>query len=151
MRSIDELRISGSAPPPTSAQLTQLEELWGGRLPDAYLYFLQKANGGHPELDTFHGANGSEWSVDRFLFVGNDPNSTDSVEWNYLNRWEGMSPKYLPFAKDGGDNLFILNAVGEYAFEVIVWIHGRSGSSSVRLTADFESFIDGLSLNADYI
>lgn len=150
MRSVEELKISkGRQPSASSEDIEAIEKLTGFTLPYSYTAFLKCSNGGHPELDTFSSPVG-EWSVNNFFYVGDELNSTESVTWNYLHRWQGAARSLLPIAKDGGGNLFCLDlAYGEDA-PVIIWIHD-SPAGLQRLANSFEEFVDGLKENPDYI
>jgi len=149
MRDIKELKIAkgGRSTVASLAELDKLEEKIGAALPASYRHFISEANGGHPELDTFYGSEGSQWGVNNFFFAGDD-SSVESLVWNYDNRPFDSSSKFLPIARGGGGDLFCLDLVSG---QIVIWLHDTQGDS-VRLVAEnFEAFIDGLKENPDYI
>jgi cell wall assembly regulator SMI1 len=149
MRSLGELKISRGGQGVTEDDLRGLEERIGFKLPGAYQELLKHSNGGHPELDTFPHEDG-EWSVNNFFTLGDDA-STESIWWNYCHRWPEATPNLLPFARDGGGNLFCLELGGDGNAPVIVWAHDIPPPQVLQLADSFEEFVDGLQENPDYI
>jgi cell wall assembly regulator SMI1 len=149
MRALEELKVSNSSKPPADdASLKRLEGQIGLKLPAAYIALLKQINGGHPQLDTFSNDEG-EWSVNNFFFVGDDE-SSGSVIWNYRNRWKDVPETFMPFARDGGGNLFCLDLRGDN-HPVIIWLHDSTDAGVYKLANSLEEFIDGLHENQDYI
>ena len=151
MRPLKELNLSNVRVPPSELEVSNLENKLDARLPVSYLGFLREGNGGSPELDTFEMPSGEEWSVNDFFFVGPDDASTESVIWNYLNRWDGIPDHFLPIGRDGGGNLFLLNVSPKYKDEVWIWLHDEPNNQLRQLCGHFDDFIDGLKMNPNYI
>jgi hypothetical protein len=162
MRDLNELNINDGGSPvrrpaPTPEQFRIVENLIGTQLPPAYIEFLQFANGGHPELDTFevnHGEYHDEWGVSDFFYILSDSeHSADllDVVGRYHHRWPGAVREMLPIANDGGDNLFYLDLSAEGKGRVVVHIHDEPGFPIRPLANSFEEFIDNLMMNPDYI
>jgi len=116
-----------------------------------YREFLQSANGGCPEIDTFEDENGEDWAINNFFFICPDADSNESIVWNHLNRWPGITPDFLPIGRDGGGNLFLLNISPTQSDEVWIWVHDEPENPLRKLSDRFEEFIDGLHSNPDYI
>jgi len=151
MRSLEELNLSNVKARPNENELRELEKSLGFCLPADYREFLQGANGGCPEVDTFEDESGEEWAINNFFFVGPDINSTESVVWNHLNRSPVIKPDFLPIARDGGGNVFLLNTGSTQSGEVWIWVHDEPENPLRKVSDQFEEFIDRLYLNPDYI
>jgi hypothetical protein len=157
MRQLEELKISDSPYPPVSkAKIEWLESIIGFKLPYSYISLLAKYNGGSPELSTYSNDAG-EWDVNNFFFVeennvlNDDPLSTEGLLWNYYHKWKGAKASLLPFARDGGGNLFYLDLdFGENA-PVLFLAHDNPESEGFLIAHSFEQFIDNLHINPDYI
>jgi hypothetical protein len=152
MRPIEELRISGSESRPTASDLNAVEALLEGySIPSIYKEFIDLANGGHPQLDTFYKNADTFFTINNFFFIGERTSSTDSVAWNYENRWSGIPTWFLPIARDGGDNLFLIELRRKTNSQVWYWRHDIPYSNLIDLAGSFEAFIDGLIECPDYI
>lgn len=151
MRAIEELNMSESHSPPSETDFLSFEELIGFELPKIYVNFIRQVNGGHPELDSFNAGENGEWSVNNFFYIGEPHNSTESMQWNFINRWPGLPTSCVPIARDAGDNLFVLNFGKQANPEVWIWVHDRPSENLLKLCDDFESFINGLAINPGYI
>lgn len=151
MRQLEDIKIlKGRSPDITLDSIQRLEEEIGYKLPSSYIKLLLHSNGGHPELDTFYCENG-EWSVNNFFFVGTDDTSEESVVWNYYHKPPRTANSLLPFARDGGGNLFCLDLSRGEKAPVLILIHDISTENIQELAETFDVFIEGLQENLDYI
>jgi hypothetical protein len=147
MRNLNELEVTkGRRQAPAREDVISLETLIGRELPEDYLSFLLEVNGGCPLLDTFSNEKCS-CAVNDFFFLG-DETSSESLAWNYRNRPAAQAGDCLPFAGDGGGNLFLLDLADG---SVKLWIHDEPGREISHLARNFCEFIDGLEENPDYI
>jgi hypothetical protein len=156
MRQINELKISNSQNLSVNKEMILwLESIIKYKLPSSYITFITNYNGGFPELDTFSNESG-EWDVNNFFFIDDQSSKeskspTESVLWNYHNKWDGAKNSIFPFARDGGGNLFCLDLdFGENA-PVIFWTHENPTPEGTIIANNFEQFIDNLHFNPDYI
>lgn len=156
MRQLEDLKISGSQSPVNKENISWLESKIKYRLPSSYSYFLLKYNGGCPELDTYSNNKG-EWAINNFFHLHNnlslakDSNSTEDILWNYNHKWKDAKKSLLPFAKDGGGNLFCLDMEGNEKHPIIFWSHEAPNPDGIIIAEDFEGFINNLHINPDYI
>lgn len=150
MRPIEELGISNTHSKPSEEEIKGVEILLGKQLPDQYINFIALANGGNPEINTFFVDDKQTWDIDTFFFIGKEDDSTESINWNYSNLWDSIPQNFLPIARDGGDNLFLLNLRKGYEGEVWIWIHDMPSNNFFKLSNSFEGFINSLKLNPDY-
>lgn len=153
MRPLIELNINiggmqNKKPSPTLKDFNRLERLVGFPIPDSYKSLLECSNGGHPELDTVFIEG--EWSVDRFFHLGETGSHLESVEWNYRNKGDKTPKSFLPVGRDGGGNLFCLD-LSDSDGPVFIVILDSLPSKHLKLRDSFESFIDSLSQNPDFI
>lgn len=156
MRQLEDLKISGSQSKITEEGILRFESTIGFKLPSSYINFITKYNGGFPELDTYSNAHG-EWDVNNFFYIDdghfsdNNSTSTEGLLWNYWHKWEEAKESILPFAQDGGGNLFCLDLDFGEKSPVIFWNHENPESKGIIIANSFESFIDNLHTNPDYI
>jgi SMI1-KNR4 cell-wall len=147
MRDLSDLQVSkGRRPVPTREEVRELERQIGAVLPEDYVEFLLQINGGHPLLDTFTSREGRTGDLNNFFFLG-EPDSTESLNWNLQNRPASLGSA-VPFARDGGGNLFALDLMNG---AVLFWNHDTDGTRISRLADSFSELIDGLQENPDYI
>lgn len=150
-RSARDLGIEKGIHPAFDADdLAELETLLGSSVPEPLLRLLRQANGGHPQSDTIALPDGSSWAVNNFFFLGDEGESTESLRWNYQHRPPGLAGDFLPFARDGGGNLFV-GDLSQGSFPVFVWTLDPGQSKPVLLAAGFEEFLLQLEENPDYI
>jgi hypothetical protein len=157
MRNLSELNLNEGGVPvsrlaPSARVVAEFESQFGITLPTAYLEFLQYANGGHPELDSFEAADpphSSRWSINRFYHLDDDSNSPASL-WMAMRRWRSILGKdALPFAADSGGNQYFLDLTREPP-PVKICLHDEE-FAIVQLAPTFEAFIDRLSVDPDMI
>lgn len=157
MRNLSELNINECGKPvgratPSDRVIDAFESYFSLKLPLDYVALLRYANGGHPELDTFEpvGRPGTaRWAVNRFHYLNEDKNSPSSL-WKATETWQHILGRdALPFASDGGGNLFFLDLKTTPAV-VKVCIHDEN-FRVVDLAPSFEVFIDGLAIDPEMI
>ncbi len=82
--------------------------------------------------------------VNNFFCITSKQNAktnTDSVQWNYENRWEDAEKHILPIARDGLGNLICLDMSDSGNGSVVIWIHDPL--LPLQHVADsFEAFLD---------
>jgi len=159
MRNLREINLNEGGTfvnrlPPTSEQITFVENLIEAKLPAPYLELLQFSNGGHPELDTFYYKSNDiqqHWNIDKFFHISFDTNDMYDVVWNYNHRWNNANKHIVPIAQNGGGDLFCLDLSENGKGRIIVWIHDDPEISLLEVANSFEALIDELILNPDYI
>jgi hypothetical protein len=151
MRNISELKIhNGTNVIADDESINKLEDAVGCKLPQTYREFLKEVNGGHPELDTYFSED-SGWAVDTFFAVCAALGQTESIEWNYQHKGTGAPKSFLPFGCDGGGNLFCIDTDLQDSSPVYCCYHDTNPVTIEKICDSFSEFIDGLSLNPDYI
>lgn len=157
MRSLFELNINEGGRParraaPSRNVIEAFERHFGLTLPPDYVALLEHANGGHPEVDSFelnHGPEATSWAVNRFFHLDEDRRTASSL-WVATETWQRvLGKKALPFASDGGGNLFFLD-FGTSPPSVKVSVHDE-GFRIVSLAPSFDVFIDGLIADPEMI
>lgn len=146
MRDIKELNIQASSPPVRTSQIREVEDHIGYKLPSAYVDFVLLINGGDPELNTFlveEDGQKYDWSINNFFYFGDGDEMTESVMWNYQNKW-GAPDNYFPFARDGGDNLFCFNLEKGEDAPVVMIYHPNGPDEPEPISDNFVEFINGL-------
>ena len=151
MRSLTELKLNNVKPPPTSDDIGRFESRFRLSLPSSYKEFLLEGNGAHPELDTFRESTGQEWAVNNFFHLGPNEDDTENLVWNCLNRWPEITSEFVPIARDGFDNLFLIRCTTEKEDSIWICVHDDPDQPLRELTSCFEDFIDRLQVNPDYI
>lgn len=149
MRMLEELKLSDVPPSPTTQEILEIEKYIGYSLPHTYREFLKQANGGHPEVDTFEDNDGEQWAVNNFFSISSQFVSNDLI-WNYQHRWSDIPESFLPIARDGFGNLFLLD-LRNGSDGVWIWAHDEPDNKLSQLTTDFEEFVNKLQTNTDYI
>ena len=158
MRNLEEINVNemgrpvGRPSPPEDA-IRSLESLVGASLPVTYKIFLNHANGGHPELDSFVpdcAANSYDrWAVDRFYAVGLSESATQGIEWAIRSYASSLPAQCLPIACDAGGNQIALDFRTDPP-SVKLYIHDDS-FRELFVSDTFEAFIDKLSEDPDMI
>ena len=155
MTNIDRLNINNGGQPVSgytgsSAVFGEVGALVGGALPDAYIDFIRKVDGGHPEVGCFP-------------MSGGRPDDLMEVAWFYsfanpnlenikaaINGWaELLGPLALPICHDGGGNQVYL-LLGPNAPSVWLYLHDEN-AARVKLADCFEDFLSGLVTNPDFV
>jgi len=141
-------RISGKA------DVIDIERRLGGELPEDYLAFLVKWNGGRPKPDCFPFWEFG-WMTDggiQFFFGVYD----DSAGYpcysiaNNLDAYDGrIPPGYCPIACDSCGNLVLLGVVGAERGAVYFWDHELETGEPVmdnmsRIAGSFTEFVESL-------
>ena len=151
MRNLSELIIhNGVSVIADDKSLDKLETAVGGRLPQTYREFMKVVNGGHPELDTYF-SHDNEWSIDKFFTVGDAVNPTQSIEWNYQHKGEGAPESFIPFGCDGGGNLFCIDIKLQDSSPIYYCLQDTRPVTVEKICDSFSEFINGLSINPDYV
>ena len=151
MRPLEELKFSSVRPAPSERDFDEFEVRFGVHLPIIYRAFLKCANGGYPAVDTFESNDGEQWAVNNFFLIGPETDSTEALAWNYINRRPETLVAFLPIARDGFGNIFLLSLDSEQTGEVWIWIRDQAEGGLQKLSDRFEEFIDRLDLNPAYI
>jgi hypothetical protein len=156
MRDLCELNINrhGKAAhrgAPTAQAIAAIEKRLGYALPSEYLELLRHSNGGHPELDSIlpKDPRRSSWAIARFFFVTDEESPDgDSLSLNITKFRPILGDNALPFASDGGGNVFFL-AMERTPAPVNIYLQDEG--EVVRVAACFAALIDSLEMNPDYI
>lgn len=139
-------------PKPTEGEYKAFEEGYGIAIPRTLRGLLEHSNGGHPELDSFlllDSPTGERFAVNRFFHLQTGDESPDSFTYAIKHWRKIIGNKSLPFASDGGGNLFFLDTSKEPA-PVMLCLHDEKMAIK-QLAPNFESFIDGLETDPDMI
>jgi len=130
--------------------INELASSVGEKIPEAYKSFLRFADGGHPEVGCFylHGSDvNNGFDVDWFYSVANP--AVELVK-NVLKNWGGiLGDGMLPIGCDGGGNLIYLDLSSD-ASSVWLYLHDED-KKRLKVADSFEQFIDGLTVNPDFI
>jgi SMI1 / KNR4 family (SUKH-1) len=128
----------------------EVEAVVGFKLPQDYLDFINKVDGGHPEVGSFHPLESSSpnsFTVDWFYsFANPDVENIKSA----VKAWNGLlGEKTLPIGRDaGGNQIYLL--VNKLVPSVWLFLHDENGRR-VKLAESLEEFIAGLTINSDFI
>ena len=154
------MKIIDSYPATTNADLIRCEHEIGRSIPEPYRNFLQKHNGGVPDLACFayvdmDYGNPIGTYVRAFFGVHERGSEThDSLSYcaeTWLNR-NRVPHDLFPVAVDGGGNLILLGAEGEKKGKMYFWDHNWEADDgepptyrNVHPLADsFEAFLSML-------
>lgn len=130
--------------------LNHVASLVGAGLPSSYVELIRTADGGHPEVGCFSPLGTDDenlFEIDYFYAFGNS--SVERVQ-DVLERWGHLLGEHtLPIGRDGGGNQIFLDMSSD---SETVWIalHDE-GMKKVKVAESFESFIDSLRPNPDFI
>ena len=136
--------------PPTESSIAEFERTYALQLPEDYLAFLRLFNGGHPELDTVlldEIEVGAGWAVNHFFSLDEEKAPYISLWWGIEMHRPTLGPSALPFAEDGGSNVFFLD-VTESPAPVMISVWDRRFDPYVIMPT-FEAFIDALQIDPD--
>ncbi len=130
---------------------SELASLVNSDIPDVYIEFLTKVNGGHPEIGCFSALDDTSGSnlfdVDWFYSIDNP--SVENVK-DMLSEWGNvLGPKNLPIGRDGGGNQIYLNLESDNP-TVWLYLHDENGAG-LKLSNSFTEFLDSLISNPDFI
>lgn len=148
------INVNGVSSPGFSGDNSLFEELAslvGSEIPDDYILFISKVDGGHPEVGCFKIVDDDNcdnlFDVDWFYSVNNP--SVENVK-DVLSKWGGvLGPKNLPVGRDGGGNQIYLNLTDEMP-SVWLYLHDEN-KTRLKLSNSFLGFLDGLIINPDFI
>lgn len=157
MRDLAELNINDGGErvtrlPPSDSVIAEFERECGLKLPGQLLKLLRHSNGGHPELDSYDpdGIDSpNSFGVDKLFHLSDEKDSPYSL-WEAIRVWRPyIGDNALPFAEDGGGNIAFLDLSANPAPVRVCW-HDENFRTGF-LAQSFEMFIDGLTLDPDYI
>lgn len=134
----------------SSLIIEEIEAMIGFSLPKSYLDFINRVDGGHPEVGSFYPKGGSSensFTVDWFYSFAN-PN-IENIK-SAINGWgELVGKQALPIGRDAGGNQIYL-AVDQSSTSVWLLLHDEN-DKRVKLAESLEEFISGLTINPDFI
>lgn len=157
MRDIRELNINEGGrvvtrPKPTLADYKSLEAEYEIQVPEGLRSLLEHANGGHPELDSILPESspcGERFGVSRFFHLLSGDQNPGSFDYA-LRHWRSiLGAKALPFADDGGGNLFFLDW-HDSPPTVKLCLHDAN-MKLILIAPTFDAFVDGLEMDPDMI
>lgn len=153
------IAIDGAKPAPTPAQIAAIEVELQAPLPASFLAFLQVANGGEIDyyFDVPDGRGGVEQMSFPGLFNADEGDFCDETlvgELRAARRHMEMPEKILPFARDGGDSMLLLDLSDEGQGQVLAhirelpaWAGPRAPAGLMVLAPSFDAYIDSLYLD----
>ena len=138
--------------PPTEETIRQTEQLWGYKLPDAYIEFMKKHNGGKPVKNCCPCKNETSWAEDHiaiegFFSIGCDKDYSlcgESGAHYLVKEWEypdiGIAICDCP---SGGHDMVFLDysACGKQGIPRVSHVDLELNSQVTVLAKDFQSFI----------
>jgi hypothetical protein len=109
--------------PATLEMIEAVETELGAKLPQAYVEYLLRYNGGSPDPGTFNyrtpDGRMQRSTVAWFFSVG--PHEYENL-LEYYKDFEGRVPRdTLPIARDPGGSLILLGVVGERCGKILFW------------------------------
>ncbi|WP_046214887.1 SMI1/KNR4 family protein [Paenibacillus wulumuqiensis] len=116
------------------------------KLPEQYVDFLLKHNGGYPEKSTFKISNEEgESVVNKFYGIGNMKGNLGKV----FEVLDGELPRgFISIANDPGGNEICIGISERYFGEVYFWIHNIESEEEMDnmffLKSSFNDFFDNL-------
>lgn len=133
----------------SSEAFDNLSKYFGHRIPDGYREFLRIADGGHPEIGSYSLQDGGEleFDVDWFYSLGNY--EIETIESVIAGWGPTLGEGALPIGRDGSGNQIYLN-FSDHPPSVYLYLHDGLGSRE-KIASSFESFIDKLQFNPDFI
>lgn len=160
MRDLSELNITNDAgkpvdtPPPSPQEIAAFQRRFRVILPALYLRLLTTANGGHPEVDAFDyltesgHAGGS--AIDRFFNLGSDDEDQYGVSWNTKLIRDALGRDGLVAIGEngGGDAIFLDLSDDGQSVHIL---YRTSGNAVPKIADNFEDFINGLSVDPDFV
>lgn len=107
-------------------KINELEQELGAKLPDDYIEFLIKYNGGVPIPNEFHIAAHPEGSGMVQVFFGVDREIESScLSWNYHQYGDRISKNYLPIGCTDTNDLICMSLSPETRGEIVFWDASR--------------------------
>ena len=129
-------------------KFNDLSLLIGSELPESYMEFICKADGGHPEMGYFrlqkNCAIDNSIDIDWFYSLAN--RNVEIVNDVYKNWVAVLGNKFLPLGRDGGGNQVYIELDS-----ASVWLYLHKNEIKLKLSNSLEEFIDGLEENPDII
>lgn len=105
----------------TINEIREFQEQYGIRLPDQYIDFLLKYNGGYPEASTFKISNEEgESVVNKFYGIGDMKGSLAKV----FEVLDGELPEgFISIGSDPGGNEICIGIDMKYFGKIYFWVH----------------------------
>lgn len=126
--------------------IRNFEKTYNVKLPEDYIAFLLKYNGGYPKESTFKISDEEgESVVNKFYGIGNMKSNLSSV----FEILDGEIPDgFISIANDPGGNEICISVGEEHYGKVFVWIHDMDSdeylSNMFLLANSFNEFFDNL-------
>lgn len=122
----------------------------GTSLPQEYMDFIREVDGGHPEIGSFYRQDdrkniygGVDWF---YTFFNPDIESIHTA----LDAWgKRLGAHSLPIGRDGGGNQIYLD-LDTHPASVWLYLHDED-EARIRLADSLGDFLDGLTINPDFI
>jgi hypothetical protein len=152
MRDIKELKINSKpGPRPVEHDWEAFEEAYDIKVPELLRTLITSANGGGMELNSIipeGGPEGQMFGVNHFLHLRKGDSGSRSLirMMEHLRTQFGMN--VMPFAEDGGGNVFFLDPSISPA-SVNILLHDPEGV--ITITSTLEAFVDCLQINPEAI
>lgn len=132
------------------AEIRSFENEFDITLPDEYVSFLEKNNGGQPDANHFKNEL-FDFFVNVFYGFGGEDTSFD-VETMYAIYADRIPDGLIPIADDGVGNLICIGTTGDIFGKIFIWWRDKAVDegekpdfSNISLVADsFEEFLEGL-------
>jgi hypothetical protein len=126
---------------PSAAEIKQLEQTLGTKLPETYKQFLEKANGFSPILNTFS-VDSYAWSLECFYHVASDLSHAYNVAAQSEWASEVLARPVIAIAGDGSGDQLIFDPT-QHAEALYMWTHDSS-EQPVKVADNLEAFLDML-------
>ena len=126
--------------------IIELQEKFSCIFPDDYMAFLQKYNGGEPELRTFRCSVDDGTSlINEFYGIGDMDSNLEDV----FEDLDGALPEgVIAIADDPGGNQICLGIRNDTFDKVYFWIHDLENNSNIEnlffLANTFDDFLNNL-------
>ena len=115
--------------PASPASITNIESVFGARLPESYRLFLKDHDGAKPEENVFNIGKGNNAGVDQFIPASEIISVHDAVE--------GLPPNALPIARATAGNFVYLDPASGIVY---FWDH-ENDTGDLKLADSFETFL----------
>lgn len=128
----------------------QVALLVGVPLPPSYLELIHTADGGHPEIGCFSPIGADDENMFEIdYFYAFDNLAVERVQ-DVIEKWTPfLGERTLPIGRDGGGNLIFLD-MSSGSETVWIALHDQ-GMKKIKIAESFESFINSLRANPDFI
>jgi SMI1-KNR4 cell-wall len=150
MRDLKEIGISYAGKiikrdAPSAAEVEQLEQTLGVKLPKLYKEFLEQVNGFAPLLNSFS-VGDYGWTLESFYHVASDLNHpyNAAAQSEYAN--EVLARPVIAIAGDGSGDQLIFDSTQD-ADALYMWAHDSS-KEPIKVAATLEAFLDMLEAEA---